>query len=91
MPALRQMRCSGRCIARETGIHTFASCVSARIANVETCLSVLRHDINPFLTYLTNKKMSEALELVVSPVNIKTRVRADPTISVEHLAALLVA
>ena len=37
------------------------------------------------------KGKSEALELVVSPVNIKTRVRADPTISVEHLAALLVA
>jgi signal transduction histidine kinase len=28
-----------------------------RIANVETCLSVLRHDINPFLSYLTNKSL----------------------------------
>ena len=32
-----------------------------RIANVETCLSVLRHDINPFLTYLTNKNMSDEM------------------------------
>ena len=29
-----------------------------RIANVETCLSVMRHDINPFLSYLTNKSLS---------------------------------
>lgn len=28
-----------------------------RIANVETCLSVMRHDINPFLTYLTRKNL----------------------------------
>ena len=32
-----------------------------RIANVETCLSVLRHDINPFLSYLQNKNLSPAL------------------------------
>lgn len=29
-----------------------------RIANVETCLSVMRHDINPFLSYLTGKNLS---------------------------------
>jgi len=32
-----------------------------RIANVETCLSVLRHDINPFLSYLQNKNLSPEL------------------------------
>lgn len=33
-----------------------------RIANVETCLSVLRHDINPFISYLQNKNLPEALK-----------------------------
>lgn len=32
-----------------------------RIANVETCLSVLRHDINPFLSYLTNPKLNDEM------------------------------
>lgn len=32
-----------------------------RIANVETCLSVLRHDINPFVSYLQNKKLPDDL------------------------------
>ena len=32
-----------------------------RIANVETCLSVLRHDITPFISYLQNKKLPESL------------------------------
>lgn len=32
-----------------------------RIANVETCLSVLRHDITPFFSYLQNRKLPEAL------------------------------
>ena len=33
-----------------------------RIANVETCLSVLRHDINPFISYLQNKNLPEQLK-----------------------------
>ncbi|MBQ9474304.1 MAG: DUF5112 domain-containing protein [Bacteroidales bacterium] len=32
-----------------------------RIANVESCLSVMRHDITPFVAYLQNKKLSPAL------------------------------
>lgn len=32
-----------------------------RIATVETCLSVLRHDITPFVSYLQNKKLPESL------------------------------
>lgn len=33
-----------------------------RIANVETCLSVLRHDINPFMSYLQNKSLPPDLK-----------------------------
>lgn len=33
-----------------------------RIANVETCLSVLRHDITPFVSYLQNKNLPEELK-----------------------------
>ena len=43
-----------------------------RIANVETCLSVLRHDINPFLTYLTNKKMSDEMRQEVLDQLLRT-------------------
>jgi len=32
-----------------------------RIANVETCLSVLRHDITPFFSYLQNRNLPESL------------------------------
>lgn len=32
-----------------------------RIANVETCLSVMRHDINPFISYLQNRNLPPAL------------------------------
>lgn len=32
-----------------------------RIANMETCLSVLRHDISPFINYLQNKKLPPEL------------------------------
>ncbi len=43
-----------------------------RIANVETCLSVLRHDVNPFLTYLQNKKLSEPMRNEVIEQLIRT-------------------
>ncbi|MGX8712394.1 MAG: DUF5112 domain-containing protein [bacterium] len=32
-----------------------------RIANVETCLSVMRHDVNPFIGYLRNQNLTEEL------------------------------
>lgn len=32
-----------------------------RIANVETFLSVLRHDVNPFISYLHNKNIPESM------------------------------
>lgn len=43
-----------------------------RIANVETCLSVLRHDINPFLTYLTNKQLSDEMRQEVLDQLLRT-------------------
>ena len=43
-----------------------------RVANVETCLSVLRHDINPFLTYLTNKNMSDDMRQEVLDQLLRT-------------------
>ena len=49
-----------------------------RIANVETCLSVLRHDVNPFVSYLQRPDLPEAMRAeVVSQLlrtfqNIKT-------------------
>ena len=43
-----------------------------RIANVETCLSVLRHDINPFLSYLTNKNMSDEMRQEVLDQLLRT-------------------
>lgn len=43
-----------------------------RIANVETCLSVLRHDINPFLTYLTNRQLSDAMRKEVLDQLLRT-------------------
>ncbi len=33
----------------------------ARIANVETCLSVMRHDIGPFISYLQNENLPTEL------------------------------
>lgn len=43
-----------------------------RIANVETCLSVLRHDINPFISYLQNDKLPEELKHEVTGQLIRT-------------------
>lgn len=43
-----------------------------RIANVETCLSVLRHDITPFVSYLQNDKMPEPLKREVTGQLIRT-------------------
>lgn len=43
-----------------------------RIANVETCLSVLRHDINPFFSYLQNKKLPEELRQEVLERLVRT-------------------
>lgn len=43
-----------------------------RIANVETCLSVLRHDVNPFLSYLQNKKLSPAMRQEVLDQLLRT-------------------
>lgn len=43
-----------------------------RIANVETCLSVMRHDVNPFLSYLQNKKLSPELRQEVLDQLIRT-------------------
>lgn len=43
-----------------------------RIANVETCLSVLRHDINPFLSYLTNKSLSPEMRQEVLDQLLRT-------------------
>jgi signal transduction histidine kinase len=43
-----------------------------RIANVETCLSVMRHDINPFLSYLTNKSLSPEMRQEVIDQLLRT-------------------
>ncbi len=43
-----------------------------RIANVETCLSVLRHDINPFLSYLTNPRLSDEMRQEVLQQLLRT-------------------
>lgn len=43
-----------------------------RIANVETCLSVMRHDVNPFLSYLQNKKLSPELRQEVLDQLLRT-------------------
>ena len=43
-----------------------------RIANVETCLSVMRHDINPFVSYLQNKKLPQELRDEVLAQLIRT-------------------
>ncbi len=43
-----------------------------RIANVETCLSVLRHDVNPFLSYLQNKKLSPEMRQEVLEQLLRT-------------------
>lgn len=43
-----------------------------RIANVETCLSVLRHDINPFVSYLQNEKLPDELRREVTGQLIRT-------------------
>jgi len=43
-----------------------------RIANVETCLSVLRHDITPFVTYLQNDKLPEELKREVTGQLVRT-------------------
>ena len=43
-----------------------------RIANVETCLSVLRHDITPFVSYLQNEKLPDELRHEVTEQLIRT-------------------
>lgn len=43
-----------------------------RIANVETCLSVMRHDVNPFLSYLQNKKLSPEMRQEVLDQLLRT-------------------
>lgn len=43
-----------------------------RIANVETCLSVLRHDITPFVSYLQNDKLPDELKREVTGQLIRT-------------------
>lgn len=43
-----------------------------RIANVETCLSVLRHDITPFVSYLQNKNLPSELRQEVLDQLIRT-------------------
>lgn len=43
-----------------------------RIANVETCLSVMRHDINPFLSYLTAKNLSPEMRQEVLDQLLRT-------------------
>ena len=43
-----------------------------RIANVETCLSVLRHDITPFISYLQNEHLPEELKREVTGQLIRT-------------------
>lgn len=43
-----------------------------RIANVETCLSVLRHDITPFVSYLQNDKLPDELRSEVTSQLIRT-------------------
>ncbi len=43
-----------------------------RIANVETCLSVMRHDINPFISYLQNDKLPDELKREVTGQLVRT-------------------
>ena len=43
-----------------------------RIANVETCLSVLRHDITPFVSYLQNDQLPDELRSEVTGQLIRT-------------------
>lgn len=43
-----------------------------RIANVETCLSVLRHDITPFVSYLQNDRLNDELRSEVTGQLIRT-------------------
>ncbi|MCR5191886.1 MAG: hypothetical protein K6D59_01160 [Bacteroidales bacterium] len=43
-----------------------------RIANVETCLSVLRHDITPFVSYLQNENLPDPLKREVTGQLIRT-------------------
>lgn len=43
-----------------------------RIANVETCLSVLRHDITPFVSYLQNDRLPDELRKEVTGQLLRT-------------------
>lgn len=43
-----------------------------RIANVETCLSVMRHDVTPFINYLQNKSLPEELRQEVLDQLLRT-------------------
>lgn len=43
-----------------------------RIANVETCLSVLRHDVNPFVSYLQRPNLPEEMRTEVVDQLLRT-------------------
>ncbi|MDY5968592.1 MAG: sensor histidine kinase [Bacteroidales bacterium] len=43
-----------------------------RIANVETCLSVLRHDVNPFVSYLQRPNLPEEMRTEVVEQLLRT-------------------
>lgn len=43
-----------------------------RIANVETCLSVMRHDITPFISYLQSPSLSNELKQEVTTQLLRT-------------------
>ncbi len=43
-----------------------------RIANVETCLSVLRHDVTPFVSYLSNPHIPAAMRQDVTDQLVRT-------------------
>lgn len=43
-----------------------------RIANVETCLSVMRHDVSPFMGYLSNPSLSDELRAEVTGQLLRT-------------------
>ena len=60
--ALLLLRRRTRALAREKRLLEEAKKADVeRIANVETCLSVLRHDITPFISYLQNEHLPEPL------------------------------
>lgn len=70
---LVQLRHRTRALQRETARLQEANRRDIeRIANVETCLSVLRHDITPFVSYLQNDKLPEPLRREVTGQLLRT-------------------